>query len=184
MGEQDTAGHAGPGTGPGPRRLRSSPTLAPVAQRIEHRPPEPVAQVRVLPGAPLPGALSHCRGRQSTQCGERGATTGKRTGTAAHRPPGAGSAGRHPRNEGTRGRGKGGGPCGRGLGKRSAAGGTFVVANLPAPRNAVLLPPLPAFGGRGAYLDPAQSSDALGMMVLWPTAICPSRLSWRTSLPT
>src|ERR1700753_941441 len=25
--------------------------LAPVAQRIEHRPPEPVAQVRVLPGA-------------------------------------------------------------------------------------------------------------------------------------
>ena len=49
-------------------RLRSSPAPAPVAQRIEHRPPEPVAQVRVLPGAPhaggaggaLPGA--HCRG--------------------------------------------------------------------------------------------------------------------------
>ncbi len=35
-------------------RVRSSParaTPAPVAQRIEHRPPEPVAQVRVLPGA-------------------------------------------------------------------------------------------------------------------------------------
>ena len=37
-------------------RVPSSPALAtpaPVAQRIEHRPPEPVAQVRVLPGAPL-----------------------------------------------------------------------------------------------------------------------------------
>ena len=36
------------------RRVRSSSALAtpaPVAQRIEHRPPEPVAQVRVLPGA-------------------------------------------------------------------------------------------------------------------------------------
>src|SRR5208282_141157 len=32
-------------------------TPAPVAQRIEHRPPEPVAQVRVLPGRSL------CRGR-------------------------------------------------------------------------------------------------------------------------
>ena len=32
---------------------------APVAQRIEHRPPEPVAQVRVLPGAPR-----HCPGRR------------------------------------------------------------------------------------------------------------------------
>ena len=30
--------------------------LAPVAQRIEHRPPEPVARVRVPPGAPPPGA--------------------------------------------------------------------------------------------------------------------------------
>jgi hypothetical protein len=29
-------------------------TLAPVAQRIEHRPPEPVAGVRVSPGAPPP----------------------------------------------------------------------------------------------------------------------------------
>ena len=51
MVKQDTAGSTGPGTGPRPGRLRSSPALAPVAQRIEHRPPEPVAQVRVLPGA-------------------------------------------------------------------------------------------------------------------------------------
>src|SRR5664280_742817 len=35
---------------------RPAPPVALVAQRIEHRPPEPVAQVRVLPGA-LPGAL-------------------------------------------------------------------------------------------------------------------------------
>ena len=34
-------------------------TPAPVAQRIEHRPPEPVAQVRVLPGAPK---FRHSRG--------------------------------------------------------------------------------------------------------------------------
>ncbi len=37
-------------------RLVSSPRVmksAPVAQRIEHRPPEPGAQVRVLPGAQI-----------------------------------------------------------------------------------------------------------------------------------
>ncbi len=44
------------GGGEGPRCLTSTivpcfVTPAPVAQRIEHRPPEPVAQVRVLPGA-------------------------------------------------------------------------------------------------------------------------------------
>ena len=47
--------------GEGPRCVTSTivpcfVTPAPVAQRIEHRPPEPVAQVRVLPGA-------LCRGR-------------------------------------------------------------------------------------------------------------------------
>ena len=36
---------------PGSCDRRSRPTPALVAQRIEHRPPEPCAQVRVLPGA-------------------------------------------------------------------------------------------------------------------------------------
>ena len=61
-------GRAGYGSNPAPRRARdrverirstivpcscvgTGAHPAPVAQRIEHRPPEPVAQVRVLPGA-------------------------------------------------------------------------------------------------------------------------------------
>jgi hypothetical protein len=40
---------------------------APVAQRIEHRPPEPVAQVRVLPGAlPVYRFFGSQRGRAMT----------------------------------------------------------------------------------------------------------------------
>ena len=35
--------------------LLEFPTRAPVAQGIEHRPPEPGAQVRILPGAPWAG---------------------------------------------------------------------------------------------------------------------------------
>ena len=53
----------------GPPRLLTSlpgakPTLAPVAQGIEHRPPEAGAQVRILPGAP--------KGRQSRHRRRRG----------------------------------------------------------------------------------------------------------------
>ena len=54
---QDTAAFGGPVRAEiaiAPCRVPSSSALAcpaPVAQRIEHRPPEPVAQVRVLPGA-------------------------------------------------------------------------------------------------------------------------------------
>ena len=42
----------GSGQGPATIPLLRSPPPALVAQRIEHRPPEPCAQVRVLPGAP------------------------------------------------------------------------------------------------------------------------------------
>src|SRR5947208_12084531 len=47
---------------PGPRVVKSCPLLglpglAPVAQGIEHRPPEAVAQVRILPGAPNAGPV-------------------------------------------------------------------------------------------------------------------------------
>jgi hypothetical protein len=76
MGVQDTAAFAvcrearraarclpttiGPCSAIGDRDRRElSP--APVAQRIEHRPPEPVAQVRVLPGAPCPGGAADVR---------------------------------------------------------------------------------------------------------------------------
>src|SRR6202034_2067376 len=57
--------------GEGPRCMTStivpcSATPAPVAQRIEHRPPEPVAQVRVLPGA-LCGAIGFWRGLPSDE---------------------------------------------------------------------------------------------------------------------
>ena len=38
-----------------------------VAQRIEHRPPEPCAQVRVLPRAPKPGRPAEGRGRRRRQ---------------------------------------------------------------------------------------------------------------------
>ena len=70
-----------PGRGPAPRRVRSSPALAPVAQRIEHRPPEPVAQVRVLPGAP------HTRGRRvpGTRCEGARESTGQSTGPGVPR---------------------------------------------------------------------------------------------------
>jgi hypothetical protein len=69
-------------------------TPAPVAQRIEHRPPEPVAQVRVLPGAPriFPrqaafrknmAVLGRCRGA----AGERMGQMLKPTVTAAWTAP-------------------------------------------------------------------------------------------------
>ncbi len=56
MATQDTAAAARGGTPSSASRVRSSPARAPVAQRIEHRPPEPVAQVRVLPGALFGGS--------------------------------------------------------------------------------------------------------------------------------
>jgi hypothetical protein len=43
--------------------LTSSSTPAPVAQGIEHRPPEAVAQVRILPGA-----LSVSAGQRTCPC--------------------------------------------------------------------------------------------------------------------
>ena len=61
-------------------RVPSSPALAtpaPVAQRIEHRPPEPVAQVRVLPGAPsvLAGQKPYFTAGDERRCQRRSSRT-------------------------------------------------------------------------------------------------------------
>ena len=51
---QRAAGYSYAGTLPfGPQLCSGSQRLAPVAQGIEHRPPEAGAQVRILPGAPV-----------------------------------------------------------------------------------------------------------------------------------